>query len=58
MSGIYEIRNVLNNHRYIGSSVDIKKRWRDHKGISNPILVMLQMEKGRQPVGINGNLKR
>ncbi len=31
ISGIYEIKNTLNNHRYIGSSVDIKNRWSFHK---------------------------
>ena len=30
MSGIYEIRNLLNNHRYIGSSININKRWAEH----------------------------
>ena len=29
-SGIYEIRNTLNGHVYIGSAVDIKKRWYKH----------------------------
>ena len=31
LSGIYEIRNTQNNHRYIGSSADIETRWRGHK---------------------------
>jgi len=31
ISGIYEIRNKLNRHKYIGSSVDIESRWEDHK---------------------------
>jgi len=31
MSGIYEIRNKLNSHRYIGSSIDICKRFMSHK---------------------------
>ena len=30
MCGIYEIKNALNNHRYIGSSIDIEKRWGEH----------------------------
>lgn len=30
-TGIYRIRNIVNNKVYIGSAVDIKKRWRDHK---------------------------
>jgi len=29
--GIYEIKNTLNGHRYIGSSVDILKRWKAHR---------------------------
>ncbi len=31
MQGIYEIRNKLNGKRYIGSSIDIEKRWKGHK---------------------------
>lgn len=31
LSGVYEIRNTLNNKRYIGSSINIYRRWRDHK---------------------------
>jgi len=31
ISGIYEIRNVVNGNRYIGSSSDIKHRWYVHK---------------------------
>jgi len=31
ISGIYEIRNINNGHCYIGSSVDVAKRWRKHK---------------------------
>lgn len=30
ISGVYEIRNILNNHRYIGSSVNILKRFGEH----------------------------
>jgi len=30
-TGIYKILNKENNKVYIGSAVDIKKRWRDHK---------------------------
>lgn len=28
--GVYEIRNTINGHRYIGSSVDIERRWKSH----------------------------
>lgn len=31
MTGIYMITNRVNGHRYIGLSVDIEKRWVDHK---------------------------
>lgn len=31
ITGIYKIINKINNKTYIGSSTDIKKRWRDHK---------------------------
>jgi len=31
-SGIYFITNVLNNKTYVGSSVNIDKRWKEHKG--------------------------
>jgi group I intron endonuclease len=31
ITGIYKILNKINNKVYIGSAVDIKKRWRDHK---------------------------
>lgn len=30
-TGIYKILNKVNNKVYIGSAIDIKKRWRDHK---------------------------
>lgn len=29
--GIYAIVNILNNHCYIGSSVDIRSRWNSHR---------------------------
>jgi group I intron endonuclease len=31
ISGVYEIKNKLNNHRYIGSSVNILSRFSGHK---------------------------
>lgn len=31
LQGVYKITNRMNNHCYIGSSVDIKKRWREHR---------------------------
>lgn len=30
-SGIYEITNIVSGKKYIGSSVNIKKRWKEHK---------------------------
>ena len=30
MVGIYSITNTINNKKYIGQSVDIKQRWRQH----------------------------
>ena len=29
--GVYEISNSINRHRYIGSSVNVDRRWQDHK---------------------------
>ena len=29
-SGIYQIRNLLNGHRYIGSAINLKRRWITH----------------------------
>jgi group I intron endonuclease len=37
-TGIYEIRNTKNGRRYIGSAVNVSKRWRDH---------IRQLEDGR-----------
>ena len=31
ISGVYEIRNILNGHKYYGSAVDIKRRFARHK---------------------------
>lgn len=30
-SGIYEIRNLVDGKRYIGSAMQLRKRWRDHR---------------------------
>ena len=30
--GIYKIGNKVNGKCYIGQSIDIKRRWRQHKG--------------------------
>jgi len=31
LSGIYVILNIINNKRYVGHSVNIKKRWKQHR---------------------------
>lgn len=31
MIGIYKIENLINHHCYIGQSVDIENRWKDHR---------------------------
>lgn len=31
MSGIYEIVNLVNGKRYVGSAVDLTQRWREHR---------------------------
>lgn len=31
--GIYLIKNIINNKIYIGSSLNIKLRWNNHKNI-------------------------
>lgn len=33
--GIYQIENVTNHKKYIGKSIDIYKRWKDHKFLLN-----------------------
>lgn len=30
ISGVYEIKNILNNHRYVGSSININYRFNQH----------------------------
>jgi len=31
LAGIYQIKNIINNHRYVGSSSDIYHRFDHHK---------------------------
>lgn len=33
VAGIYEIVNTVNGHRYVGSAVNIQKRWKEHKNL-------------------------
>lgn len=37
-TGIYEIRNIKNGRRYVGSAVNVSKRWREH---------LRQLEEGK-----------
>ena len=30
MTGVYMIKNIVNNKYYVGSSIDIEKRWKQH----------------------------
>lgn len=30
MTGIYRLRNKINNHAYVGSSMNIERRWSQH----------------------------
>lgn len=32
-SGIYQIENEVNGKRYVGSAVDVRRRWRDHRSL-------------------------
>jgi len=32
-TGIYQIRNIINNKKYIGSAVNIRDRWSSHKSL-------------------------
>jgi len=31
MTGIYKIKNLINNNLYIGQAINIEERWKDHK---------------------------
>ena len=35
VSGIYCIENKINNKKYIGQSIDIDRRWQEHKNELN-----------------------
>lgn len=43
MTGIYKITNNLNGKSYIGQSIDIKRRWKQHRDNSgsnkNPLYI-------------------
>ena len=42
MIGIYKITNKLNNHAYIGQSIDIEERWNAHKFYGEKFQTTLQ----------------
>ena len=49
-SGIYQIRNTVNNKQYIGSAVNLNKRWKEHrlalrKGIHHSVLLQRAWNK-------------
>ena len=52
-SGIYAIRNVTNGRCYIGSAVDLARRWREHRrtlkvgGHSSPMLQSSWLKNGQ-----------
>ncbi|AVH86064.1 hypothetical protein F1_0237 [Escherichia phage vB_EcoM_F1] len=37
-SGIYQIKNTLNNKVYVGSAKDFEKRWKRHFKISSGLV--------------------
>lgn len=52
IQGIYEIRNTVNGKRYIGSSVNIKARWRAHRSALNRnINVSIKLQRAWEKYG-------
>ena len=56
ISGIYEIRNIITGDRYIGSSVDILKRFTTHKrflkqGSHHSIILQNSFNKYKETLG-------
>lgn len=45
MIGIYKITNLINNKSYIGQSINIKRRWREHKRMTGKNLMYEDMKK-------------
>lgn len=43
-TGIYKITNLINNHIYVGQSIDIKRRFREHKS-ENSLVVDKAIKK-------------
>lgn len=56
-TGIYSIQNKINNKVYLGSSIDIKKRWERHKNdLNNKKHVNQSLQKDWNEYG-SGNFK-
>ena len=34
-TGVYQIRNIINNHCYVGSTINFNSRWEQHKAKLN-----------------------
>ncbi|HOJ02092.1 MAG TPA: NUMOD3 domain-containing DNA-binding protein [Anaerolineaceae bacterium] len=49
LSGVYEIVNTVNGHRYIGSSANISKRWNEHKRKISASLIGNKHTLGQTP---------
>ncbi len=50
--GIYKIENKINGKVYIGQSVNIKKRWKEHKYLSNNISLTQVLYKAIRKYGL------
>ena len=52
ISGVYQIKNKINNKRYIGSSIHIQKRFSEHKyGLNNGTHVNSHLQKSWDKYG-------
>jgi len=53
-SGIYRVRNRLNNNCYIGSAVDIRARWRRHRsGLNHQLHENTHLQRAWNKYGVN-----
>ena len=43
--GIYQIKNLINNKVYIGQSIDIERRWEQHKYVNNCTYISRAIKK-------------
>lgn len=54
ISGIYKIFNIINNHFYIGSTLDIHRRWLQHKrNLKNNIHYNTHLQRAWNKYGEN-----